>query len=180
MYYTTNYVIKAKTLGVRIGDFYYKLSVKVEVCFATRTKNCGKMVVSEVCDTLNTTYNNSTTYNNYSKNKQKHRQLLYSQGDITIAVKKLSTLGGGFRIIQVGKTTTSVVDMIVELENDHMGIMTILTAAHQDSGGNRGCFTVDDVQQQLIWETDRAERAISLLLEEGMARKDEYHWISFY
>ena len=178
-----NYVYRAKTLGVGIGDFYYELSVKVaEVCFATRTENGGIMAVSEVCDILNTN-NNSNTYNNYSKNnKQKNKQQRYSQGDITIAVKKLSTLGGGFRIIKVGKTTTSVVDMIVsvptELDNDHMEIMT-LTAA-QDGGGNRGCVTVEDVQQQLRWETDRVERAISLLLEEGMAWKDEYHGISFY
>jgi len=174
----------AKTLGVGIGDFYYELSVKVaEVCFATRTENGGIMAVSEVCDTLNTTNNNSNTYNNYGTKKQKNKQQLYSQGDITIAVKKLSTLGGGFRIIQVGKTTTSVVDMIVsvptELDNDHMEIMTIAAAA-QGGGGNRGCVTVEDVQQQLRWETDRVERAISLLLEEGMAWKDEYHGISFY
>jgi len=109
------------------------------------------------------------------------QQQLYSQGDITIAVKKLSTLGGGFRIIQVGsKTASSIVDMIVsvptELDNDHMEIMTI--AAAQDGG-----VTVDDIVQQLRphhWDTDRAERAISLLLHEGMAWKDEYHGISFY
>jgi len=59
-----------------------------------------------------------------------------------------------------------------------MEIITI--AAAQDGGGNRGCVTVDGVQQQLRWETDRVVRAISLLLEEGMAWKDEYHGISFY
>ena len=122
---------------------------------------------------MNTTNNDSNTFNNYSRNKQKNKQQLYSQGDITIAVKKLSTIGGGLRIIQAGKTTKSVVDMIVsvptELNNVHIEIMTFAAAAKDGCGG---CVTVDDIQQQLRWETDRAKRAISLLLEEGMAWKD--------
>jgi hypothetical protein len=34
--------------------------------------------------------------------------------------------------------------------------------------------------QQLKWPEDRAERAITLMLQEGMAWKDEYLGISFY
>ena len=56
-----NYVYRAKTLGVGIGDFHHELSLKVaKVCFATRTKNGSIMAVSEVCDTLNTANNNIT------------------------------------------------------------------------------------------------------------------------
>ena len=99
-------------------------------------------------------------------------------------VKKLSTFGGGFRIMQVCKTTMFVVDMIVsvptELDNNHMAIMIIAAAIQQDSAGHRGCVTVDYVHKLLRLKTDRVERAISLLFEEGNAWKDEYHGISFY
>ena len=166
----------AKTLGVGIGDFYYELSVKVaEVCFATRTKNGGIMAVTEVCDTLNKNNNrrsNKSRTNNSTGSKKSNKDQLYSQGDVTIAVKKLSTLGGGFRIIQVGKSDM-IVSVPTELDNDHMEIMTLA----QDG---QGCVTVDDVKQQLHWTEDRVERAVTLLLHEGMAWKDDYHGISFY
>ena len=74
------------------------------------------MAVFKICDKLNT-HNNSNTYDKYTTNKQKDKQQLYSQGDVAIAVKKLSTLGGRFCIIQVGKTTTSILDMIVKCPN---------------------------------------------------------------
>ena len=172
---------RAKTLGVGIGDFYYELSVKVaEVCFATRTKNGGIMAVSEVCDTLNKSKNKN--YNSKNSRSKKEQQL-YSQNDITIAVKKLSTLGGGFRTIKVGNSDM-IVSVPTELDNDHMEIMT-LAAAHENSGGGgqpSGCITVDDIEQQLKWSNDtgRIDRAISLLLNEGMVWKDDYHGISFY
>ena len=155
----------AKTLGVGIGDFYYELSVKVaEVCFATRTKNGGIMAVTEVRDTLNRTRNRAR-----SGKKQKD---LYSKADVAIAVKKLSTLGGGFRIVTVG-ASDMIVSVPTELDNDHMEIMTLA----QDG---KGCVTVDEVQQRLSWSEDRVERALTLLLHEGMAWKDDFHGISFY
>jgi ESCRT-II complex subunit VPS22 len=148
----------AKTLGVGIGDFYYELSVKVaEVCFATRSRNGGIMAVTEVIDMLN-------------RNSKDKKQ--YNKGDISIAVKKLHTLGGGFRIITVGKSDM-IVSVPTELDQDHMEIMTLA----QDG---QGCVTVDDVTQQLKWSEDRVERAITLLLQEGMAWKDDFHGISFY
>ena len=145
----------AKTLGVGIGDFYYELSVKVaEVCFATRGRNGGIIAVTEILETLN------------------RKKEIYKVGDISIAVKKLSKLGGGFRIVKVGKSEM-IVSVPTELDQDHMEIMSLA----QDG---RGCVTVDDVIQQLHWPSDRVERAITLLLQEGMAWKDEYLGISFY
>lgn len=153
----------AKTLGVKMGDFYYELSVKVaEVCFAMRSKNGGIMAVTEVCETLN---KQTASY----RKKKKDR---YSPGDIEIAVQKLSTLGGGFRIIKVGKSDM-IVSVPIELDNDHMEIMTLA----QDG---QGCVTVDDVQQQLKWSEERVKRALTLLMNEGMVWKDDYHGISFY
>ena len=77
-----------------------------------------------------------------------------------------------------------IVSVPTELDNDHMEIMT-LAAAHENSGGGgqpSGCITVDDIKQQLKWSNDtgRIDRAISLLLNEGMVWKDDYHGISFY
>lgn len=153
----------AKTLGVGIGDFYYELSVKVaEVCFATRTKNGGIIAVTEVCDTLNR--NRRGTSNN--------KKDLYNKGDVEIAVKKLSTLGGGFRIVAVGQSDM-IVSVPTELDNDHMEVMTLA----QDG---QGCVTNDEVRQRLSWSEDRVERALTLLLHEGMAWKDDFHGISFY
>ena len=145
----------AKTLGVGIGDFYYELSVKVaEVCFATRSRNGGIIALTEVLDTLN------------------RKKALYNVGDIQIAVKKLSALGGGFRIIELGKSEM-IVSVPTELDQDHMSVMSL-------AQGGQGCVTIDDIMQQLKWPEDRAERAITLMLQEGMAWKDQYHGISFY
>lgn len=146
----------AKTLGVGIGDFYYELSVKVaEICFATRNRNGGIIAVTEVLDTLN------------------RKKATYNVGDIQIAVKKLGTLGGGFRIIEVGKSLEMIVSVPTELDQDHMSIMSLAQEG-------QGCVTIDDIMQQLKWPEDRAERAITLMMKEGMAWKDDYLGISFY
>lgn len=145
----------AKTLGLGIGDFYYELAVKVaELCFATRSRNGGIMAVNEVVGTLN------------------KRKKAYSVGDISIAVNKLATLGGGFRIMTVGKSDM-IVSVPTELDQDHMEIMSLA----QDG---KGCVNVDEVMQELNWSSERAERAVTLLLQEGMAWKDDYMGISFY
>ncbi len=114
----------------------------------------GIIAVTEVCETLN------------------RKKTVYSVGDIPVAVKKLGKLGGGLRIIKVRKSDMTV-SVPTELDQDHMEIMTLA----QDG---EGCDTVDDVMQQLKWSNDRAERGITLLLQEGMAWKDDYHGIIFY
>ena len=151
----------AKTLGVGMGDFYYELAVKVaEICYATRSNNGGILPVKEVHKILNRGSN------------KKHNKKVYNLGDIPIAVKKLGVLGGGFRIIQVGKSDM-IVSVPTELDQDHCEVMTLA----QD--GN-GCVTVDDVMGQLKWNKERADRAMTLLLQEGMAWKDDFEGISFY
>ncbi|VEU36381.1 unnamed protein product [Pseudo-nitzschia multistriata] len=161
----------AKTLGVGIGDFYYELAVKVaEVCFSTRSKNGGIMALAEVCDTLNR--NKARRSSSSSKRKSGKKDQLYSKGDIAVAVKKLATLGGGFRIVTVG-TSDMIVSVPTELDQDHVEIMALA----QDG---EGCVAVENVTRQLRWNEDRVERALALLLQEGMVWKDDYHGISFY
>jgi ESCRT-II complex subunit VPS22 len=145
----------AKTLGVGMGDFYYELAVKIaEICFATRSNNGGILSVKEVHRTLN------------------RKKKVYNASDIPIAVKKLGKLGGGFRIVKVGKSDM-IVSVPTELDQDHMEVMTLA----QD--GN-GCVTADDVMGQLKWSKDRTDRAVTLLMQEGMAWKDDFEGISFY
>jgi ESCRT-II complex subunit VPS22 len=152
----------AKALGVGMGDFYYELAVKVaEVCYATKSRNGGIIAMTEVYEALNRNNNNS-------KKKSK-----YSMTDIPIAIQKLAKLGGGFRLIKVGKSEM-IVSVPTELDQDHMQVLEVA----QENG--TGCVTVDDITQQLKWNQDRAERAIKLLLQEGMAWKDDYHGITFY
>lgn len=150
----------SKTLGVGVGDFYYELSVKVaEICFASRQSNGGIMAVSDVLRILN--------------KKRRTKKNLYNQGDIDIAVQKLSELGGGFRIITVGKTPM-IVSVPTELDQDHTEVMSV--ASSRESGG----VTVDDVCHELRWSSERADRALHLLLQEGMAWQDDFHGITFY
>ena len=66
-----------------------------------------------------------------------------------------------------------IVSVPTELDSDHMEIMTLA----QDG---QGCVTVDEVKQRLSWNEDRVERALTLLLHEGMAWIDDFHGISFY
>ena len=144
----------AKALGVGVQDFYYELAVKIaEVCFATKNRNGGIIAVSEVHETLN-------------------RRKKVSLADIPIAVNKLAKLGGGFRIIKVGKSDM-IVSVPTELDQDHIHVITM-------ANDGQGCVTIDDVMQHLGWTKDRADRAITLLLQEGMAWRDDYHGISFY
>lgn len=132
----------------------YKSAVKIaEVCFATRSRNGGIIAVTEMQGIL-------------SRKKKVHI------ADIPIAVNKLKTLGGGFRIIKVGKSDM-IVSVPTELDQDHIHVLTL---AESGEGG----VTVDDIMNQLNWNEDRADRAINLLLKEGMAWQDDYLGISFY
>jgi ESCRT-II complex subunit VPS22 len=150
-----------------IGDFYHELSVKIaEVCLSTKSSNGGIMSVREIQTML----------------KQRKTRLGMaaqqtttdvSVADIEVAIKKLGKLGGGFRTIQVGKSTM-VVSVPTELDNDHM---QVLTAAQQVGGEG---VTIDQVMKATGWNKQRAERAIELLLQEGMAWLDEYKGVSYY
>ncbi|KAL3928443.1 MAG: hypothetical protein SGBAC_012651 [Bacillariaceae sp.] len=134
----------------------FLVPVKIaEICFATRSKNGGIIAVSEIQEILSR-----------NKKKQVHK------GDIPIAVNKLKSLGGGFRIIEIGKTSM-IVSVPTELDSDHVQVFSLA-----ESG--EGCITTDDISTQLGWNHNRAERVMKLLLSEGMAWEDKYHGVSFY
>ena len=152
-----------KLLGM--GDFYYELAVKVaEVCLASRSRNGGIISLQEVKEIL------GARQTKFSLAGQKTKS--YSKQDIQTAISKLSTLGGGFRILQVG-TSTMIVSVPTELDQDHMAVMTL---AQEGVGG----VSLEQVQEATGWNEERAQRAVDLLLTQGMAWVDEYKGQSLY
>lgn len=169
---------------LEMGDLYYSLAVQVaEVCWATRSRNGGIISVMEVQKLLGqrttkfkmsssiTTASSSLSSSSSSK-KSKSKQNRYSLEDIEIAITKLSKLGNGFRMVTVGMTQM-IVSVPTELDQDHTEVMTLA----QESNG---CVTVEQVMKSKQWNKDRAERALNLLLGEGMAWLDQYRGESFY
>jgi len=145
-----------------IGEFYYELSVKVaEVCLASRSRNGGIIRVSEVKDVL--TQRGTRFKFADSKNKSS-----YSEEDIITSVKKLSTLGSGFRTIKVGRIML-IVSVPEELDDDHMRVMNL---AENDEYGPYGMVTTEDMSRSLGWDDERSNRALELLLGKGMVWLD--------
>jgi ESCRT-II complex subunit VPS22 len=159
-----------------MGDFYHELAVKVaEICLAHRNTNGGIMSMAELQSLLarrKTRLGSSLPLPSTGGSSGAK----VSPADIQIAIGKLAKLGGGFRTVQVG-SSTMVVSVPIELDNDHCQVMTVAI----DRGGIEGeGITVDTVRQALGWSEDRAERALRLLLQQGMVWIDEYRGQSFY
>lgn len=153
-----------KVLGM--GDFYYELAVKVaEVCLASRSTNGGIMSIQEVMAVL------QKRKTKFKLGDTKTKQ--YTQDDIKTAISKLHTLGGGFRTIKVGKSTM-IVSVPTELDQDHTEIMGLA----QQTGGS---ITLNQVQEEKAgWPEDRCQRALDLLLTQGMAWLDVYKGEKLY
>ena len=148
-----------------MGDFYYELAVKVaEVCVATRSKNGGIISIQEVMSVL------SSRQTKFQLGQTKTKQ--YSADDIKTAISKLTTLGGGFRTVQVG-SSTMIVSVPTELDNDHMEVMKLA----QDQGGS---VTLEQTEVATGWKKDRCGRALELLLAQGMAWLDIYQGQKLY
>lgn len=140
-----------------MGDFYYELAVKVaEVCYASRTKNGGIISVAEAKSIL------SSRKTKFQLAGQKTKS--YSQEDIKTAINKLTKLGGGFRTVQVGNSTM-IISVPMELDNDHTELMTLAQAY-------AGSISLEQVKDGKGWDTSRSERALDLLLAQGMAWLD--------
>ncbi|CAB9520218.1 Vacuolar-sorting protein SNF8 [Seminavis robusta] len=161
-----------------VGDFYYELAVKVaETCLATKARNGGIMSITEVQSMLakrTTRFDfagTSSASTSTSKKKKKKSKDTYSEEDIKLAIKKLAVLGNGFRTIEVGNSTM-IVSVPTELDNDHMEVMTLAK--------NMQCVTTEQVCEVTGWSKSRAERALQLLLQEGMAWLDKYEGLDFY
>mmetsp|Transcript_4000 Transcript_4000/g.6265 ORF Transcript_4000/g.6265 Transcript_4000/m.6265 type:complete len:159 (-) Transcript_4000:342-818(-) len=148
-----------------MGDFYYELAVKVvEVCYANRSRNGGIMSVAEVESIL------SSRKTKFQLGGQKTKA--YSHEDITTAINKLGTLGGGFRTVKVGNSTM-IMSVPTELDNDHMEIMSLAQIYS-------GSISLELVRENKGWNADRSKRALELLLAQGMAWLDTYEGHELY
>ena len=158
-------------LGFDMGDFYHELAVKVaEVCLAHRGTNGGIMSMTQLQAIL--ARRKTRLGSNLQVSKVK-----ISPSDIQVAVGKLAKLGGGFRTIQVG-SSTMVVSVPTELDNDHCQVMTVASAS--SSKGSGSGITAQQVKERLGWSLDRADRALTLLLQQGLAWIDEYKGHTYY
>jgi len=165
-----------------MGDFYYELAVKVaETCLASRARNGGIMSITEVQSELShrkTKFDfagpvNSSSSSSSSKKGKKMGKSKQgsSEEDIKISIKKLAKLGNGFRTIEVG-SSTMIVSVPTELNTDHMEVMTLAKTMQ--------CVTIEQVREATGWNDARAERALQLLLQEGMAWLDKYEGQELY
>ena len=149
---------------LNIGDFYHELAVKVaEVCLASKSSNGGIISITEIQNTLQS---------RKTRLGMAQQTTSVSTSDLLVAIQKLGKLGGGFRTIQINKSTM-VVSVPTELDNDHMEVMRV--AQECETG-----VTLEQVQQSTGWTRDRTKRAMELLLQEGMAWLDEYRGESYY
>lgn len=137
------------------------------MCLASRSRNGGIISVTEVQNIL---AKRKTRLGAASASDHK-----VSKADIHVAIGKLAKLGGGFRTVQVGKSTM-IVSVPQELDNDHMQVMATATDRQTSTQG----ITVDDVMASTGWDRERAQRGLDLLLTEGMAWLDEYKGVSYY
>lgn len=177
------------------NDYYYELAVKcAEVCLATQNRNGGIMSIQEIQSILQ---NRKTKMRvAASQNKNSNAPPPATLEDIRIAIQQLSVLGGGFRTVQLpssssdgsgssggstdaSATTTMVISVPTELDNDHMQILSI--AQQHDDGSSTNGITIEQLQSRTKWNsTARVQRAIDLLLQEGMAWIDIYNGDTYY
>ena len=169
-----------------IGEFYYELAVKVaEVCIASRSRNGGIISVAEVKHILKSRKTKFNFSSSTSSSASSLSSTKYTSHDIVTAVRKLSILGSGFRIVMVG-TSCMIVSVPMELDNDHMEIMQIAQQQQQEQiatniTSTAGVVTIQDVMKITEWDLERTNRAIDILLGNGMAWLDfhegkKYYW----
>jgi len=140
----------ASALG--FGDFYYELGIQcITVCMATRAQNGGLMDVDEMCRHL-------------SRVRGASAQEI-SGDDVESAVGTLKVLGNGFSVHVVGSRKV-IQSVPTELNSDHMTILSL-------TEGNGGQVTSSHIIETLHWERERTDKALELLLGEGMLWADE-------
>ena len=141
----------ASLLGV--GDFYYEVGIQIiEICLATRDINGGLITLEELRKRV-------------IESRSKTQQQDVSLDDLTRAIKKLSILGNGFKIIPLGgkKLVQSVPG---ELNMDHT-----TTMQQAESTGYTCVSTLTSAP--LKWSPERASHVLEHLIKEGMVWIDK-------
>jgi len=139
----------AEVLG--FGDFYYELGIQIiEICIQFRSMNGGLMDIDSVLLEL--------------RKRRKEENNKISSNDVERAVTKLKILGEGFCLLSVG-SRKMIQSIPCELNNDHT---TLLAISQKD-----GFITKSDIQSRLLWNEERSNLVLELLLKEGIAWIDE-------
>lgn len=150
----------SEMLGV--GDFYYELGVQiVEVCMASSHKTGGLMELGELRRRLIR-----------GRGKSKVHQEI-SEDDLLRAVKKLKILGNGFTVIPLDSGRYLVQSVPGEFSMDQTAIL-------QKAENNGGKVTAASLSAELGWDSKRIERALDLLMKDGLAwvdKQDHSFWI---
>lgn len=142
----------AGTLGIGLGTFYADLAVQVaHVCMATRSTNGGLISTSELTSRVNAMRGSHAG----SVNEE----------DVRRALTKLTALQGGYtEVALAGKRYISSVPEL--LSSDTNAVMNAASAAPES------CLTVDRLCASSGWTRERADRALTKLLREGLAWLD--------
>lgn len=150
----------AKMLGSSVNDFYFELAVRVvEVCRETRSENGGMIAVSEVKQRI-----------------EKGRGLIgggmdVTEDDIERALESLKPLGGMLTIKPLG-ANKFIRSVPKELNPDQATVLEVIQVL--------GYVTVSMLQDNLAWETARADAVIddlvadSLVWVDSQAEETEY------
>lgn len=141
----------ASLLGV--GDFYFEVGIQIiEICLATRDLNGGLITLEDLRKRV-------------IASRSKTQQQDVSLDDLTRAIKKLTVLGNGFKIIPLGgkKLVQSVPG---ELNMDHT---TTMQQAEATGYLSVGTLTAPP----LSWTEERASHVMEHLMREGMVWVDE-------
>jgi ESCRT-II complex subunit VPS22 len=128
----THTYISTQILG--IGSFYFELAVQiVHVCLATREANGGLMDMSDMVAYLGRIRSRKSAAA-VGQRGDGAAATVVSTDDVKRAVGKLSVLGNGIRLLQVGMRKV-VVSVPTELSHDHTSLMQV---------SNECCLSVMD------------------------------------
>lgn len=134
----------AEILG--IGDFYYELGVKiVEACLRLREQTGGLIDIRTL------------------KKRLANGEEI-SDEDILKAIEMLKPLESGFKVIKVG-SRIMVQSVPRELSTD---TSSVLDLTEKD-----GFITCENITQRIGWTKERADLAISALIDEGLVWIDD-------
>lgn len=148
-----------------IGDFYYELSVQiVEVCLATNYKTGGLIGLEELRQRLIA-----------ARGRNVHHQEITCD-DLLCAAKKLRIFGDGFSVVPVGKGQYLVQSVPGELSMDRTAVL------QQTSLSGTAYISASALEEQLKWESERAQKALLNLVKDGLAwvdgqnRREPTYW----
>mmetsp|Transcript_16614 Transcript_16614/g.34284 ORF Transcript_16614/g.34284 Transcript_16614/m.34284 type:complete len:259 (-) Transcript_16614:7-783(-) len=142
---TSNQTFLGRTLG--LGDYYYKLALKVqECCVARRGRDGGVIKVNDVVAIL------------------AKKNVKATPSDISIALSKLSVLGASYRVVSV-ENEDYVFSVPGVLDED---VPKVVSLAQKTTPPGVGCVTVGMLCRTLGWDEARAKRVLDRMVRDGM------------